>query len=161
MPYISGRQSHKKAPSRSGEARARRRACPGRAGRGASGDIDLIKLKKAYTELAAAHHEIRETTIEMMMKMALAAEYKDANTGSHLVRISDYATEVARTIGLSHDEIDVLRYASPMHDVGKIGIPDVSFKSRQAHRRRMGDHEDAHRDRRAAFRGRPFTIAAS
>lgn len=123
MPYIPGRKSHKKTEKPEPQRRER---APQRAERvdDRPGDIDLLKLKSAYVELEAANRQIRETTIEMMMKMALAAEYKDANTGNHLVRISDYATEVAKAIGLSSEDVDLLRYASPMHDVGKIGIPD-------------------------------------
>ena len=112
MAYFSGRRP-KKHSSRSEES------APDR-----PGDIDLLKLKNAYAELAEANREIRETTIEMMMRMAVAAEYKDADTGSHLVRIADYATEVARALGLPEDEVDLIRHASPMHDIGKIGIPD-------------------------------------
>lgn len=60
----------------------------------------------------------------MILKLAIAAEYKDPDTGNHILRISDYATELAKAIELPEEEIEVLRYASPMHDMGKIGIPD-------------------------------------
>ncbi len=118
MPYIPGRRSRKRKEeefqkeeeSKTIESRPR--------------DIDLLKLKKAYEELEETHRQIRESHIEMILKLAIAAEYKDPDTGSHILRISDYATEVAKAIGLPEDEIDLLRYASPMHDIGKIGIPD-------------------------------------
>ncbi len=87
-------------------------------------DIDLEKLKGAYGELEAAHREVRESHIEMIFNLAIAAECKDADTGGHIVRISDYATEVAKALGLFEEEMDALRYGSPMHDIGKIGIPD-------------------------------------
>ena len=87
-------------------------------------DHDVRKLKNAYEALDAANKEIRESHIEMIMNLAIAAEYKDPDTGNHILRISDYSTEVARILGLSADDIEVLRYASPMHDIGKIGIPD-------------------------------------
>src|SRR3989338_2616051 len=45
-------------------------------------------------------------------------------SANHILRISDYATEVGRALGLCAEEADVLRYASSMHDIGKIGIPD-------------------------------------
>ena len=88
------------------------------------GDIDLEKLKKAYEDLERLHREIKESYIEMILNLAIAAEYKDPDTGNHILRISDYAMELARTLGLSADEQEVLRYASPMHDIGKLGIPD-------------------------------------
>ena len=87
-------------------------------------DIDLEKLKKAYEDLEAAHRQIRESHIEMILNLAIAAEYKDPDTGNHILRISDYATEVARAIKLSEEDTEILRYSSPMHDIGKIGIPD-------------------------------------
>src|SRR3989338_2128412 len=60
----------------------------------------------------------------MILRLAIAAEYKDPDTGNHILRISDYATELAKAIGLPEEETELLRYASPMHDIGKIGIPD-------------------------------------
>lgn len=115
MAYLPGRD--KKKP----EAEPLdRRADPGRRDE----DLDLKKLKVAYDSLDAANKEIRESHIEMIMNLAIAAEYKDPDTGNHILRISDYSTEVAKALGLSEDEIEILRYASPMHDIGKIGIPD-------------------------------------
>jgi putative two-component system response regulator len=87
-------------------------------------DIDLEKLKKAYEDLEFVHRQIRESHIEMILNLAIAAEYKDPDTGNHILRISDYATELAKALKLPKDEIETLRYASPMHDIGKIGIPD-------------------------------------
>src|SRR3989338_4429297 len=84
------------------------------------GDIDLEKLKKAYDDLAEVHRQVRESHIEMILNLAIAAEYKDPDTGNHILRISDYAMELAKALDLPGDEIEVLRYASPMHDIGKI-----------------------------------------
>ena len=89
-----------------------------------SDDLDIQKLKTAYDSLESAHREIRESHIEMIMNLAIAAEYKDPDTGNHILRISDYSNELAKLLGLSDDEREILRYASPMHDIGKIGIPD-------------------------------------
>ncbi len=87
-------------------------------------DLDVQKLKHAYEALENAHKEIRESHIEMIMNLAIAAEYKDPDTGNHILRVSDYCTELAKSLGLSADDIEIIRYASPMHDIGKIGIPD-------------------------------------
>lgn len=100
----------------------------GRAGKkddDSSLDLDLKKLKKAYEELGEAHRELKESHIEMILSLAVAAECRDSETGSHILRISDYAAEVAREIGMSEEDIELLRYASPMHDIGKIAIPDA------------------------------------
>lgn len=92
--------------------------------KGPAGGGELDKLKKAYHDLSEAQQEIRESQIELILNLAIAAEYKDPDTGNHILRISDYSTELGRAAGLSGDDLELLRYASPMHDIGKIGIPD-------------------------------------
>lgn len=87
-------------------------------------DIDLQRLKMSYELLEELHRQMRESHIEMILNLAIAAEYKDNDTGSHILRISDYATELGKAVGLSGSERELLRFASPMHDIGKIGIPD-------------------------------------
>lgn len=87
-------------------------------------DIDLLKLQKSFGELSEIHRQVKESHIEMILNLAIAAEYKDPDTGNHILRISDYSTLIGRALGLPEDELEVLRYASPMHDIGKIGIPD-------------------------------------
>ncbi len=118
MVYIPGRKSRKekKKEEEQDEEIAFIESKPG--------DLDLLKLKKAYEDLEETHRQIRESHIEMILKLAIAAEYKDPDTGSHILRISDYAMEVAKAIDMPEDQIELLRYASPMHDIGKIGIPD-------------------------------------
>jgi putative two-component system response regulator len=61
---------------------------------------------------------------ETVRRLAAAAELRDLDTGEHLERISDYVAIVARRLGFTEDRIQLLRVASTMHDVGKIGIPD-------------------------------------
>ncbi len=117
MAYIPGRQNrHRK---REEEENASREKKPVK-----RVDIDLEKLSQAYEQLGEIHKHVRESHIEMIMNLAMAAEYKDPDTGNHILRISDYATEVGKALGLAEEEQDSLRYASPMHDIGKIGIPD-------------------------------------
>ncbi|MCG3175751.1 MAG: hypothetical protein MOGMAGMI_00684 [Candidatus Omnitrophica bacterium] len=87
-------------------------------------DIDLQKLKRSHELLEDLHRQMRESHIEMILNLATAAEYKDPDTGNHILRISDYATELGKAAGLSEQDVDLLRFASPMHDIGKIGIPD-------------------------------------
>ena len=86
------------------------------------------KIKKSHKQLKKAYEEIRESYREMIFRFALMAEYKDASTGTHLVRIADYGTEIARGLGLSKGDIYNLKYASPMHDIGKLVIPDAILK---------------------------------
>jgi putative two-component system response regulator len=114
MAYIPGKKRHEKEePGRSDDTRL---------------DLDLNKLKKAYLELEEAHRELKDSHTEMILNLAVAAECRDEDTGGHILRISDYAVEVAREIGLPEEDTEILRYASPMHDIGKIAIPDAVLK---------------------------------
>jgi putative two-component system response regulator len=86
------------------------------------------KVNKAYEKLKSAYLEVKDSYSEMIMRFALAAEYKDESTGTHLVKIADYCTEIAQELGLSKQEVEYLKYASPMHDIGKLIIPDAIIK---------------------------------
>lgn len=68
--------------------------------------------------------EIEETRLEVVRSLGRAAEYKDNETGMHVVRMSKVSKLLADYVGMSEDDCDMLLHASPMHDVGKIGIPD-------------------------------------
>lgn len=76
-------------------------------------------------------HDVRERTAqlrlreeEVALRLITAAEHRDAETGAHIRRIGLYAEIIARARGWSDDDAEELRLAAPMHDVGKIGIPD-------------------------------------
>lgn len=76
-------------------------------------------------------HEVRIATAsivkrerEIVLRLSRAAEFRDLETGSHIMRIAHSSVSIARALGLSVDEQEQLFLASPMHDVGKIGIPD-------------------------------------
>ncbi len=86
------------------------------------------RIKKAYADLKKAYAQIQDSYAEMIFRFALIAEYRDESTGTHLVKIADYSAEIAREMGLSKKDVDNLRYASPMHDIGKIVIPDAILK---------------------------------
>lgn len=68
--------------------------------------------------------ELRDSYIDTIYRLTLAAEYKDEDTASHIRRISLYTKFLAKTLGFTDEQADIMLYASPMHDVGKIGIPD-------------------------------------
>jgi len=68
--------------------------------------------------------ELRETRLQIVQRLGLAAEYKDNETGLHVIRMSHYAKLLALAAGLHEAEAEDLLHAAPMHDVGKIGIPD-------------------------------------
>jgi two-component system response regulator RpfG len=71
-----------------------------------------------------ATRELRRREVDTLFRLAKAAEQRDKVTGLHLVRMAKYSALIARGVGLSQGEQDVIELASPMHDIGKIGIPD-------------------------------------
>ena len=73
--------------------------------------------------------KVKEAHLDTILRLSVAAEFRDDDTSEHLRRMTTYSLIVARNLGLSEYEIDLLRYAAPMHDIGKIGIPDsILFK---------------------------------
>lgn len=76
------------------------------------------------TEVAKATAEIAAREKEAILRLSRAAEYRDPETGAHLLRMSNYARLIAEQLGLSPDEQELLLEASPMHDIGKVGTAD-------------------------------------
>ncbi len=76
-----------------------------------------VKVKKRTAEL-------NETRREIIKRLGRAAEFKDNETGMHVIRMSHYSYIIAKAIGMDDEEADLLLNAAPMHDIGKIGIPD-------------------------------------
>jgi len=72
--------------------------------------------------------QLRNTAIDTILRLAMAAEYRDDDTGFHIHRMSDYAEAIARALGMSETFSSTLKLAAPMHDVGKIGIRDSILK---------------------------------
>jgi len=69
--------------------------------------------------------EIHERELETLSKLAKAGEFRDRTTGNHLTRMGKYSGLIASTLGLGVESVHVLTVAAPMHDIGKIGIPDA------------------------------------
>ncbi len=74
-------------------------------------------VRAATAEIAAREHEI-------VVRLSRAAEFRDWETGSHIVRVSWYSRIIARRLGLAERQQETIFRAAPMHDVGKIGVPD-------------------------------------
>lgn len=68
--------------------------------------------------------ELNHTRLEIIRHLGRAAEYKDNETGMHVIRMSHYAKFIAEAYGSNEEWVERLFHAAPMHDVGKIGIPD-------------------------------------
>lgn len=91
-------------------------------------ELDKIALAQANNRLEERVRErtevVRQTRLEVIHRLSRAAEYRDDNTGQHVNRVSQVSAALGRSVGLSEGECDIILNAAPMHDVGKIGIPD-------------------------------------
>ena len=84
-----------------------------------------IVRARVRTHLSLVHiDELKESRLQVVQRLGLAAEYKDNETGLHVIRMSHYARLLGVAAGMDAAEADDLLHAAPMHDVGKIGIPD-------------------------------------
>lgn len=83
-----------------------------------------MALQQALTWLERSEKELRLSREETIQRLAIAAEYRDSATAQHIQRMSHYCELLARRYGLSGERCDLIRTASPMHDIGKIGTPD-------------------------------------
>ena len=97
---------------------------------------NLLETRFLYVQLRAQNeqldHKVRERTRELveaqneiLTRLALAAEYRDDQTGEHTRRVGYMAAMLARQLGLTDEEVELIRQAAPLHDIGKIGIPDA------------------------------------
>ena len=81
-------------------------------------------LQEAIDEIERSHEETKKGYLETIYRLTLAAEFKDEDTSSHIKRISHYCKAISLKLGKSNEFIETIFHASPMHDIGKIGIPD-------------------------------------
>jgi len=97
---------------------------------------DLLEENRKKTELfrknktlIESKDAIKKSCIDTIHRLTIVAEFKDEDTGAHIGRVSKYCRLIASELGLSEEDIEQVFYASPMHDIGKIGIPsDILLK---------------------------------
>lgn len=82
-------------------------------------------LRDTLEEMAEARRTTYKAYLETIHRLAVAAEYRDSGTGAHINRVGHYCALLAEKRHIEPHDVEVIRYASPMHDVGKIGIPDA------------------------------------
>ncbi|TMI98780.1 MAG: HD domain-containing protein [Bacillati bacterium ANGP1] len=90
-------------------------------------DLHLqLRGRNALLELRVRERtrELEDAYFEMAERLAAAAEFRDDDTGEHARRVGELSAVLARNLGLAADEVELIRRAAPLHDVGKIGIPD-------------------------------------
>lgn len=81
-------------------------------------------LRDALEEVTRAQRLVQEGHLDTIRRLTLAAEYKDHDMAGHIERIGRYSEVVGHAMHLAPRMVDLLRHAAPMHDVGKLGIPD-------------------------------------
>jgi putative two-component system response regulator len=82
-------------------------------------------LRDSLERRAAAERHVYDAHLDTIRRLAVAAEFKDADTAGHIERVGRTAAVLADAIGLSPGAVEAIRHATPMHDVGKLGIPDA------------------------------------
>ncbi len=82
------------------------------------------KVRERTAQLRKAFETIKNASLDTILRLSRAAEYKDEDTGAHILRMSNYSVAVARKMGLGEKTVEAILYAAPMHDIGKIGTPD-------------------------------------
>ena len=87
--------------------------------------LELHRQNQALEERVRERtKELEETRVEIVRRLGRAGEYRDNETGFHVARMSEYCYRLALAIGVPMDLAELLQLAAPMHDIGKIGIPD-------------------------------------
>ena len=82
------------------------------------------EVEHRTADLKRALEELSEASMETIYRLSRATEYRDTDTGAHIVRMSHHAASIARKMGLDEATTINLLHAAPLHDIGKIGIPD-------------------------------------
>jgi HD-GYP domain-containing protein (c-di-GMP phosphodiesterase class II) len=102
------------------------------------------ELTEALRLLRDSQEDLASSREETIRRLSVAAEYRDADTGEHIERMSSFAAVLARELGLDEETVELIRIAAPLHDVGKIATPDAILLKpgplTQEERRAMEEH---------------------
>ena len=82
------------------------------------------KVKERTVELEALAAKLEKSRLEIIWRLGKAGEYRDEETGNHVIRMGCYCRPIAEALGMGSDFAELLVLAAPLHDIGKIGIPD-------------------------------------
>lgn len=91
--------------------------------------VDLVQSLASQAAVAISNarltQSLKSAYLDTIYRLSVAAEYKDHDTANHIRRMSLYSQILARTLSMKDNEVELVLYASPMHDVGKLGVPDA------------------------------------
>ena len=91
---------------------------------------NVLRLKAIQDELKRKNVELTEASMQLIRRLGKAAEYRDNETGKHVIRVAHYSKILAEAIGLTPERVTLIFLTAPMHDVGKIGVPDEILKKK-------------------------------
>ncbi len=83
-----------------------------------------LSLRESMQDVVKAQRQLQNAHMETIHRLVVAAEFKDIGTASHIKRMSRFSAMLATLINLSPGEVEMILYASPLHDIGKIGTPE-------------------------------------
>ena len=86
--------------------------------------LSLASLAAVEVHNVLLSDRLKEAHLDTIIRLSMAAEFRDRHTAEHIQRISSLSGLIAMSFGWTDDQVELIRYASPMHDVGKIAIPD-------------------------------------
>jgi len=86
--------------------------------------VEYLGIRHDITQVVQLHNELEETQRELIYRMGEIGETRSLETGNHVKRVAEYSKLLGSLYGLKADDVNILFTASPMHDIGKVGIPD-------------------------------------
>ena len=86
--------------------------------------IEHMHIMHDITEIVELNYEIEDTQKEVVFTMGAIGETRSKETGFHVKRVAEYSSLLAKLAGIKEEEAELIKIASPMHDIGKVGIPD-------------------------------------
>jgi putative two-component system response regulator len=84
----------------------------------------VLRERRLKEEARNSHDDLKQAYLDSIHRLVMASEFKDEETGDHIIRMGKYSSLISRKLNRSDRFIETIDYAAPMHDVGKIGIPD-------------------------------------
>ncbi len=95
-----------------------------------SGITSLASMAAVTIHNTILQEQLKKAQLECIIRLSVAAEFRDADTADHIRRISYTSAMLAAGMGMDRKQVELLKHASPMHDIGKIGIPDSILRKR-------------------------------